>query len=63
MKQKRSSTATAQPRGKTKNEDQDYRHGERIIYHNGKVLFKTHQKGRIRSGQINRALKKKYKIE
>ena len=45
--------------GKTKIKDQDYRFNERVVYHNGAVLFKTKQKGRITGGQIRRALKNK----
>lgn len=34
---------------KTKIKEQDYRHGKRAVYHNGKVLFTTSKSGDLRS--------------
>ncbi|MES2732404.1 MAG: RHS repeat-associated core domain-containing protein, partial [Bacteroidota bacterium] len=45
--------------GKTGSKQQDYRHGLRIVYHNGQELFRTTQEGRIKAKQINQALDKK----
>ena len=38
---------------KTTNAEQDYRHGVRIVFHNGKELFRTSKKGRITASEIN----------
>jgi RHS repeat-associated protein len=46
---------------KTTNSQQDYRHGTRVIYHNGKVLFSTSNKGRITGSVINKYLEMKEK--
>jgi RHS repeat-associated protein len=46
---------------KTTNSQQDYRHGKRVVYHNGKVLFSTSIKGRIRASIIDQYLAKKEK--
>ena len=43
--------------GKTKISEQDYRHGNRIIYNNGKKLFTTTSQGRITASDINDFLK------
>ena len=43
----------------TSNKEQDYRHGTRIIYHNGEELFRTNKKGRISAKMINKHLDKK----
>lgn len=37
----------------------DYRHGVRRVYHNGEVLFRTKQEGRITASTINSYLSKK----
>ena len=37
--------------------EQDYRHGSRIIYNNGKELFRTKKTGRITIDEINEHLK------
>ncbi|PXY42832.1 hypothetical protein DMB65_02105 [Flavobacterium cheongpyeongense] len=44
---------------KTTNKQQDYRHGSRVVYHNGEVLFTTNIKGRIKAKVINHYLDKK----
>jgi hypothetical protein len=41
---------------KTTVKGQDYRHGTRIVYHNGKELFRTNEKGRIKSSTIQKHL-------
>lgn len=41
---------------KTKIQEQDYRHGSRIIYNNGKEVFRTAKKGRITASEINSKL-------
>ena len=43
----------------TKNSEQDYRSGTRVVYHNGEVLFTTQKKGRITAAEINKHLKTK----
>jgi hypothetical protein len=43
----------------TKDKDQDYRHGERIIYHNGSVLFRTKEKKHIGKDVVKKYLGKK----
>jgi len=43
----------------TTNSGQDYRHGERSVYHNGEILFTTKEKGRISGKTINSYLDKK----
>jgi RHS repeat-associated protein len=45
----------------TKNEEQDYRHGKRAVYHNGEVLFYYNGKGRISADTINKYLDEKNK--
>jgi hypothetical protein len=45
--------------GGTTVDQQDYRHGSRIVYHNGKVLFSTKIKGRIKGNVIKHYLNKK----
>lgn len=45
--------------GKTSNAQQDYRHGPRVVYHAGEVLFTTRKKGRIRRKTINQYLARK----
>jgi RHS repeat-associated protein len=45
--------------GKTTLKQQDYRHGPRSVYHNGKVLFSTNVRGNISQKVINQYLKKK----
>ncbi|MGN6420006.1 MAG: DUF6443 domain-containing protein [Pseudobacter sp.] len=47
--------------GRTSVKQQDYRHGERAVYHNGKLLFSTRIKGRISQKVINSYLEKKKK--
>lgn len=42
--------------GTTDVSKQDYRHGLRIIYKNGKIILKTQQEGRISSAVIKKAL-------
>lgn len=44
--------------GKTKIAEQDYRHGTRRIYHNGKLIGTYTQKGRISAKAINEMLAK-----
>lgn len=44
---------------KTTNKQQDYRHGKRVVYHDGKVLFSTSKKGHIGRKVIDRYLKRK----
>lgn len=44
--------------GNTKPTEQDYRHGTRRIYHNGKILATHKEKGRITASTINALLKK-----
>lgn len=44
--------------GKTKITEQDYRHGTRRIYHNGKLIGTYTQKGRISAKVINEMLAK-----
>lgn len=44
--------------GKTKIAEQDYRHGTRHIYHNGKLIGTHTQKGRISAKTINELLAK-----
>ncbi|MCD8418777.1 hypothetical protein J2Q11_13700 [Tenacibaculum finnmarkense genomovar finnmarkense] len=41
---------------KTKNREQDYRQGERIIFHNGNKILTTKKKGRISGKEINDVL-------
>lgn len=43
----------------TKNSEQDYRHGERQIFNNGKVISTTKRSGRITANEISKALKNK----
>ena len=45
----------------TTDEEQDYRHGQRAVYHNGTILFVTTEKGRISGKVINSYLKAKEK--
>lgn len=45
--------------GKTTNNQQDYRHGKRNVFNNGKIIFTTTKKGRITVQEINAALEKK----
>lgn len=40
----------------TKVVKQDYRHGTRVVYHNGKELFRTTEKGRIKASTIQKHL-------
>lgn len=47
--------------GKTKIQDQDYRHGKRIAVHNGKILFSTQVKRHIGKTEILKFLLKKEK--
>lgn len=42
----------------TKNSEQDYRHGERLVFNNGKVILTTKKTGRITANEITNALKK-----
>lgn len=42
--------------GTTEISKQDYRHGLRIIYNNGKIILKTKQEGRISATSIKKAL-------
>lgn len=42
---------------KTTIKQQDYRHGERSVYHNGKLLLKTSQKGIISHDEIQGMIK------
>ncbi len=46
---------------KTTVKGQDYRHGTRVVYHNGSVLFSTQAKGHISQKTINGYLDKKIK--
>lgn len=41
----------------TTNKGQDYRHGERVIFHNGEVILITTKQGRITAPEIDAALK------
>lgn len=43
----------------TSREAQDYRHGERVVFHNGDWLFSTNIKGRIPRKVIDYYIKKK----
>jgi len=43
----------------TPNEEQDYRHGERVVFHNGSVLFTTTKKEMIGYSLIHQRLKEK----
>lgn len=45
-------------KAKFSNEEQDYRHGEREIHHNGKSILTVNTKGRIQPSVINEALNK-----
>ncbi|MCB9230534.1 MAG: hypothetical protein H6581_02650 [Bacteroidia bacterium] len=47
--------------GNTSNEEQDYRHGPRAIFHNGEILFKTNKSGRIPETIISTYLNQKEK--
>lgn len=38
---------------KTTNKEQDYRHGSRVVYRNGKVIFKTKKSGFLKESEIN----------
>lgn len=40
-------------------QDQDYRHGSRVIFHNGSILFSTKKKGHIGKDVILNYLRKK----
>ena len=42
---------------KTMIKQQDYRHGERSIYHNGGLLMNTNKKGIIEHAEIQRLIK------
>jgi RHS repeat-associated protein len=54
--------ANPNPPGQEKtNEGQDYRHGSRVVYHNGNVLFNTKNSRRIPASVINKYLKEKEK--
>ena len=37
----------------TKNSEQDYRHGTRVVYRNGAVIFKTKKTGFLKEADIN----------
>ncbi|KAA1247984.1 hypothetical protein [Aquimarina sp. RZ0] len=41
---------------KTTNKEQDYRQGERKVFHNGKVILTTTKKGRITGKEINNVI-------
>ena len=44
---------------KTKNEEQDYRHGKRKVFNNGNVILEVVKKGRITGLEIKEALNKR----
>lgn len=44
---------------KTSDQQQDYRHGKRHIFNNGKIIWTTSKKGRITASEINAALGKR----
>ncbi len=37
----------------TKNEEQDYRHGTRVVYRNGAIIFRTKKSGFLKESDIN----------
>ena len=39
----------------TKDADQDYRHGSRVVYRNGKIVLKTKKKGFLKDSEISGA--------
>lgn len=43
---------------KTTIKQQDYRHGKRQVFNNGKIILTTYKKGRITYNDIKNALKK-----
>ncbi|QAR30259.1 hypothetical protein EQP59_02235 [Ornithobacterium rhinotracheale] len=53
---KRKQGETDKEWNKRKNQEQDYRHGERKVYHNGKVILVTKKQGRITAKEINDVL-------
>jgi hypothetical protein len=38
--------------------EQDYRHGDRVVFHNGKIIKTTKQKGMISESEIERLAEK-----
>jgi hypothetical protein len=44
--------------GGEKNSEQDYRHGDRVVFHNGKIIKTTKQKGMISESEIERLAEK-----
>jgi hypothetical protein len=41
---------------KTSTDKQDYRHGKRVVYHNGDVLFETTKKGHLSHDEIQKKI-------
>ncbi len=39
--------------------EQDYRHGHRVVYHNGSILFETREKGYLQPELITNHLTRK----
>ena len=54
---KRKKGETDKERKKWANISQDYHHGERKVYNNGKVILTTTKEGRITGEEIREALK------